>query len=374
MCFIVLAGAAFFQAGNAASFADETSPKQPCVLLRNDNVVFGKAAQEGDFVIIRRGDGSQIRIGRKEVLCWAESVRDLYTYRIDHRVNGSASAHASDARWCLRHSLLNEAAAEITALRKIDPTSRQAEMLARQLAGARAGRSEIANQNVADQNMDDFQVEPRLAASVAVDDSPLKLVDHESPAYSIDIRMLHYFTSDVQPILMNRCGSCHSHDSARRWTILKPPRGVRTSARMSRENYVSTTAYVEKTNPEESELLRFALSPHGGVDAPLGPRNALAIEALRRWVRLVADKTHRENDQSDFAGSSKQTAGVAPASDPVGPSTWPNGPADQTNENVAPVSKSESNDGQLQRLPQVSNPFDPEIFNRKFHRASASGT
>ncbi len=100
-----------------SSQPDSSQPdsSRPCVLLRNDNVLFGSATQQGDYVIVQRGHGNEIRLPRGDVACWAGSIRNLYQYRVDHRPKGNLAALIKDAHWCLRYDLLDLAGADIRA-------------------------------------------------------------------------------------------------------------------------------------------------------------------------------------------------------------------------------------------------------------------
>tara|TARA_R110002049_G_scaffold47902_1_gene138464 strand:+ start:187199 stop:188413 length:1215 start_codon:yes stop_codon:yes gene_type:complete len=349
---------------------------RPCVLLRNDNVVFGTAQQQGDQVVIRRGDGSQIRVARKQVLCWADRLTDLYQYRTDHRVGDSLDVHVTEARWCLRYGMLDQARIEIDRARRIDPVNRQAELLYRQLEGAIASAADKAEPASQPSNPRTVAAAADTAtarntgdssnvfrSSVTIDDTPVVQVDHQ---VAVDTNMLHTFVSHVQPILINRCGNCHSHSARSRspemqWTLLKPQRGVRTSARMARENYLATIDLVDFSQPGESALLKYAATAHGGGDVPLGLRNAMASETLKQWASLVAD--HHAVD------SDSQMQVPAPTEPQRETSTTSQAAAEDTNVagGVVPQVADASPKVEMQRLPRVTNPFDPDLFNRKFH-------
>ncbi len=130
------------QVSRAAAPSVSATPRSesaPCVLLRNDNVLFGVARQVGEFVVVETGQGGEIKLARQEVLCWANSVRNLYRYRVDHRQQGDLSALVRDARWCLRYDLYDLAAQEVRRIRTVDPRNTEANLIERQL------RSQVAN-------------------------------------------------------------------------------------------------------------------------------------------------------------------------------------------------------------------------------------
>ena len=338
---------------------------QPCVLLRNDNVVFGAARQQGEQVLVERGDGTQIRIDRKQVLCWSDSLLNLYRYRLDHRVGTNVQVHLGEARWCLRYGLLEQASDEVEQLRRLDPTNPQAELLHRQIVGAYCNLAKDSHQATETENS---HPSFHFASDVTIDEAPVSQVDEEQAALSIDPSELHDFVSQVQPILLNRCGSCHSHTTDREWKLITPARGVRTSSRMTRENYAATVPYIDVSAPSASSLLRYAITAHGGGAIPLGPRNAVAAEALKRWSQSVADhhadasKLTRASVPSSSMDPILKSAAIQDANESEFPAADPDATA------LKPRVEGNGLEPQLQRLPPVDNPFDPELFNRRFHR------
>ena len=342
--------------GTYGASAESSDLDRPCLLLRNDNVVFGVAQQDGEHVVVRRGDGTQLRIPREQVLCWADRLPDLYQYRLDHRVGSNVRVHLKEARWCLRYGLLRQAEDELRQVRRLDPASRQAELLRRQLAFAtndRLGHPPDAPTAIAGWN--------RFQSSVTIDRSPVQQVDHQ---IVIEPEMLHTFVSQVQPILINRCGNCHSHTRNLGWTLITPTRGTRTSARMARENYLATVPLAEGSKATESELLRYATKPHGGADAPLGPRNAKASATLQRWVVMIADRLaetdHQPLDEASPSTREERNGSTEP--------NWPAADATFKDSPLETASAGPSKTETIRRLPTVENPFDPELFNRSFHR------
>jgi hypothetical protein len=238
-------------------------------------------------------------------------------------------------------------------------------LLRRQIDGATDNLSKDSQQAGDEHKPNDSKL---FASSVTIDDSPVSLVDYEDLALSIDPEKLYDFVSRVQPILLNQCGSCHSHTSEQEWQMLTPSRGVRTSARMARENYVATVPYVDRSAPQASELLRYALTAHGGGPIPLGPRHAIAIETLKRWLQSVAEHQPSSSSltrslSSDPIHSREPSTGIEDATDSGFAAAAPD-----TTSLKPSLSEQGGNEPRLQRLPQVENPFDPELFNRKFHR------
>jgi hypothetical protein len=344
-------------------------PPDGCVLLKNDHVLFGQARQLGEYVIVRSRQGGEIRLPREQVACWAPSIRNLYQFRVDHRQSGDLNTHLSDASWCLRYDLFDLAAAELRAAYAIDATSPEArrieQRLDRRISQGRSGPKE--NQSTAG---------PPQVAPVQFE-SPVI----ENASKSIEGRPLQLFASQIQPMLVNRCSNCHSHRLADqtnvKWRIFAPPSGTRASAEFTRSNLDATLPYLDNGNPAESPLLKYATTKHGGGEAPLGLRNAKAVNGLQRWVGMTAVALNAET--ASPASANKTTtneAAFSPVSAPQSVAT-----PRSTYSELTSVSTIQENEGNTpdqvepqdvsssgpSRLPIVENPFDPDLFNRRFH-------
>jgi hypothetical protein len=318
-------------------------PSQPCVLLQNDNVLFGRARQVGEFVVVRTGQGGQVQLSRKEVACWADSTRDLYRYRVDHRRKGDLAAHVRDARWCLRYDLYDLAAQEIRVIRTYDPENIEAKRIEGELRRLTSPRA------------------PQHAVSLARSSSATSL-GHEDSGHdlgSVDLATLRGFASHIQPMLLNRCARCHSGNSAQvsQWNLVTPSAGARASSRMTRENLAASLRYIDRNVPQQSELLVKATTPHGGTDAPLDPRSAKAIALFKRWIVMASHpvatpSSVQHNEAGPGVAALPEIERAVFAERPVvNPTGLPSTSSDRT----------------PSRLPEVTNPFDPDLFNRRFH-------
>lgn len=372
---LALAGRLTPDAGaEEASATEDSRAAAPCVLLRNDNVLFGRCRQQGEWVIISSGDGSQIRLPRRDVACWAESIRQLYQYRVDHRRNGDIDVHLKDARWCLRYDLFDLAANELRMIYRLDPDHAEAQRLEERLrrsASRPDPKPEAAGDSPqpadeADRRGDaaDDSGEPGSSANGTAAQSGDAPLDS-----GFNLATLQAFTHRVQPMLINRCGLCHSHTSDRRWQLIVPPDQARPSARITRENLTSLAPYLNLAAPLDSELLQQALSAHGGENAPLGPADASAIDGLKSWLQQVRPASA---PAAPSEAASPASAPTPPSGDlaPVRPA-WPMAGSDRGGQNAAAGGGAEPpklrSSNQPARLPPVDNPFDPELFNRRYH-------
>jgi hypothetical protein len=376
------------------------------VLLRNENVLFGVARQVGQFVIVETGQGGEIQLPRQEVLCWADSLRHLYRYRVDHRQSGDLSAMLRDARWCLRYDLYDLAAKEIRAVWAIDPSNAEARLiedqLRRQSSASRrtASIGSASSQSTSSQptsspstpspsasSSESSRLGPAYTDADNIGHSetsgPIKIVAYSGPGeevqqdpvarltpdplpgdeiadvretpIEVDLPTLRRFASHVQPMLINRCGRCHDAAIGDRdgWKIELPPIGARSSARMTRENLASALLYVDPLDPEQSLLLCKATAAHGGGESPLQVHDAKAVDALKGWLWIAAASLGSKEPRG-HALESLETAEHAFSDETL-----------QDHSGNMPAGPS--------RLPRVANPFDPDLFNRRFHLDASAG-
>jgi hypothetical protein len=316
------------------------------VLLHNDNVLFGAASQLGEYVIVRRGAGNEIRLPRQQVACWADSLRDLYRYRVDHRENRDLASLLKDARWCIRYDLFDLARQEISSVFALDPINQEAQRLASQI-------ERIVS-----------PPRPKIRSQLETSVQSVTYQDPQGDLGGVDLVGLRGFASGVQPMLVNRCGRCHSHTSGRTWILLTPSPGARATARMTRENIAASLRFIDPHTPHNSQLLIKAVTPHGGGPAPLNVRQSKAIEALQNWVSavtatLASRQPARENRSPGVEPSSGQSS-AQPSFE-----SWLVD-RDATADPVGYVNGAVQTDTPA-RLPQVDNPFDPALFNRRYH-------
>ncbi|TWU55345.1 hypothetical protein [Rubripirellula reticaptiva] len=358
-----------FQSAAAVPLETASGVDRACVLLRNDNVLFGQAHQVGQFVVVRGGQNAELQLPRQQVACWAPSLRDLYRYRVDHRHRSDLSTHLQDARWCVRYDLFAEAAIELDAARAIDPTNLQVASIQ-----AHIDRAHSPN--------------PRSAPVIQYDtqsSEQVEQVDHQAVAAAmsgVDLAMLQFFAANVQPTLMNRCGSCHDHTSGRPWSMMVPGLGARASARMTRENLAASLAFIDNQTPANSVLLQKAVSPHGGSDAPLDLRHAKSIEALTLWLTVVG-KSQNESveikaafEVADAGSGPDLGPLLTPAAQSSGAQSNPAAyvaerpiqtAAEIARPELSPSAESVEHPTAPSRMPVVSDPFSPDLFNRRHH-------
>lgn len=354
---------------------------EACVLLRNDNILFGQARQLGEFVIVQTGAGGEIRLPRLDVACWAESIRDLYQFRVDQRESPNLRIHLRDARWCIRYDLYDLAARELLAIRRIDPDNREADFIENQLRSLVALRKPSASPAPVPGLHEHSG--PMSSAVVPAGYQPA-----EPDTVAFDQFTVRRFVSHIQPLLVNRCGVCHQSMAQSRhdgfpiasWKLTVPAVGSRASAAITRTNLKAITPYIDLLVPEKSPLLIMATTAHGDGPASLNQRNRKAIESLELWTRMAASSLSRNQSQTGQGGDVAKPIGLVDGTLDVSDAPAPKGRPDLQGSvsdsiQAVVVPQALETDGTKtapHRLPQVSNPFDPDLFNRRFHAAKSN--
>ena len=341
------------------------TPPLGYVLLQNDQVIHGQAYQLGEFVVIRKGGESEIRLPRQRVACWSKEMLHLYQYKMDHRERPDLQTHLEDAQWCMDHELLDQAQSEIDSAQDRGAEPAFIKRLRRQLEHSRHPPS---------------PVQPIASGLPALEKSIEPTRHQEAVVPPLSHVVTQGFTKMVQLTLINRCCKCHDEKSGRPWKISKSAGGIRPSARRSQQNLNAALAYINVKKPEDSFLLLKAMTPHGGQGAPLSQRYQTASERLRYWVRLAASEMERTG-LTDFDAAAQLTA---PVNDRL-PSTSSQEPLSSgslpqpirltgTIESASLPTpqpwqpRSPNHPTTLpNRMPQVENPLDAAIFNRKYH-------
>jgi hypothetical protein len=387
----------FFAAPAGKTHGDEF------VLLANGNVIEGKAVVIGPHVVVDRGNGNELKLDSRQVAYIAPTVRELYEFRTGKRQLHDVSSHQEDARWCLRHGLYSEMEVSLRAADDLDPSHPETLRLRRKLqslvVGGDAGASAAGGDSLGlgENVKGSFSVVED--ARPAVKEHPHDTSEDELAALNLPQETVAYYSSRVQPLLINRCGNsgCHRGPSESGFELSHMGTHVRPAARLTRSNLVSVLRWIDREKPDESALLRYAGEAHGGRrEAPLNRSDQATIDSIAVWVRHVSqwlgdDDPVALTELGDMASGAVELSpdsGLTVAAkasstvmrgDPIRqvghfevglqpgdrfdlPAVW-----DVTADQPRALRTKGS---RPTRLPTVDNPFDPEIFNRTYRNAN----
>lgn len=398
------------------TFGDRTLPQargeDGYILLQNGNVLRGEVTTLGNLAVIRRDNVERLKLHASDVAHVADTIGGLYQHRASKREQHDLQGLLEDARWCFRNDLLAEADQVLKLAEALAPGYPATIRLRRQWQAAVLPKTAEDADRV---RVVGFE-EPIAKTPSEQAESEL---DQELQDLGVPDGALAHFSRQVQPLLITRCGNngCHRAPSERGWELTHRGTHVRPPGRMTKQNLAKSLAWVNRSEPGQSELLRYALLPHGGKkDPPVKQSDDLALPVIRSWAESVATWGSEAAGDSPTTNLRTPLTTLPPLPEnslavPVGPSsaafTAPpvsprgGGSVRQVSHldeaidlepgwsagNAAPVAPGGSGQPgnatgfgdasgvgapkRVARLPTVANPFDPEIFNRSYRHASS---
>jgi hypothetical protein len=378
-------------------------PGQRYLVLQNESTLRGRIERTGDGYSLTTGAGESV-IPARQVLAVCDSAEEAYRLLASRANLRDPQERVRLARWCWANGLPDLARAELAAAREIDPGHVEARRL-----------TDLYRQPPAERHGGPPQHNPAGPAGVKAQAVPGAARVTPDPSYSSET--LQGFTVRVQPILFNSCATaaCHGGNKGGAYHVQRPAHTGQPSAPLTRNNLLQTLLQIDKEDPAGSPVLIKAVEPHGGATRPpVGGKDAPAYKALEAWVFQVAPppkKPETPPDPNGEAGDAKAGAEVAPTKGDGGnPETERAAPPDGCLPDTAATEKplqpsrpspagsakartptafaSERGEGsKAQALPPGSvyssaaketrptpvDPFDPMVFNRKFHPDRAAG-
>jgi hypothetical protein len=319
------------------------------LLLRNGEVLQGKITLAGDryYVVLPAGEIFP-KVSEVEMFC-----RDLNEGYL--RKRSAVRPDRSDdrlglAEWCIRHRLLEQAAAELREATAIDGMHPMIPLLARRL--------ELAKNPPA---------APAASRAEVVSHDELERLVRGLPPGSVET-----FTNSIQPLLVNHCSTagCHGPQSENTWQLLRAPLGKSATRRVTQRNIASALDLVDRESPAASPLLTVPLRQHGTTRGPIfSSREIAQYKLLVDWVHEVASGTKPASPPSVQPESPPLLQTIQPAEPPSNDaSASPNrdAPASLKLRDDA-LGKQENSRAKPESPVYVPvDPFDPEVFNRRY--------
>jgi hypothetical protein len=341
--------------------AEPAADGKGLLLLRNGNLLEGQIVQAGDYFVVVLGT-SEIRLPAKDVEAQVASRDEAYQLRKFGMFGQGATPHLNLAEWCLRQELFARCQEQLTEARRIDPENSKIVEVERRLEFARAPRPTAVAPGV----------KPISSVTVRADD--LEKVVRSLPKASVE-----RFAAVVQPVLLNRCGAnqCHGTNSKADFHLLRPAAGQAATLRFTQRNLYATLQYIDSASPDESPLLVLPQKPHGSsLTAVFDKHTQKQLDELKAWVRLTVatpEPTPPPTIPANEPATLSQPA-ATPGHAPVEPAAE-SAPAKVQAMRPAvgePGGTAARSPTQGTFVPR--DPFDPEIFNRRFAPASQAAT
>ncbi|HUT95626.1 MAG TPA: hypothetical protein VMY37_39585 [Thermoguttaceae bacterium] len=346
------------------------------LVLRNGSLLQGEITQTGDgFDVVVEGGRIHVKAGDVEFHC--RTLEEGYQRKRALIQPGDLREHLDLAQWCQRYGLLELAAEELARARALDPTHPLIPLVERRI------------------KMSLCRPQPAERPAERVDPAPspedLERSVREMPPGSVE-----EFTKTIQPLLVNRCSAagCHGPGSDHEFRLLRIPSARPASRRLTQRNLHGTLAWIDRDDPARSKLLTVPIQPHGSAEAIFADHDRDQYQRIVNWVYQVAGPASPINPIAAepkqelpphvrppwLAKSAAHTAPVTPPTDdpanvvPAVP--LPNGSSSSSRAKAGAVGFGRGGNPLINGpmvaggtgLPQVApvDPFDPEIFNRRF--------
>lgn len=365
---VLLALLASFPAAIYAEQPLALGPREGLLLLKNGQVLQGKITPAGDHYLLTTGE-TEIRLKVADVEFCCRDLEEGYRRKSLAIVPGQAEPHLELADWCLRHGLLGYAAKEIGQALVDDPRHPKIPLLERRLKLAR------------DQPAEGKASEEPIDLGPSNDD--LDRLTRGLPAGAVEI-----FADKIQPLLIHNCatGGCHGPRGESKFSLSRVPLGKTPSRRLTQRNLYSAWHVIDHKDPLDSPLLTAPVKQHGTTKAPIfTSREMTQYRQLVAWVQIATrdvrtpqaasvDKPHTSLLQTmPSIDVPRATSSTIPKT--VNPQRPDFPPLDSTNLNASSKSPTPTEAADANVKPRRTglpvaytpvDPFDPEIFNRRF--------
>ena len=369
------------------------APQEGVLLLRGGQVLRGKITPAGDRYLISLPSG-EARVRTADVELHCRDLQQAYERKRTGLPSGSVHAHLDLAQWCIYQDLLGCAASELGAALAIDPRHPRIALLERKIRLAQH-RPQVTKASF----------EPLAVVPSAEE---LDRLARGMPPGTVET-----FTNSIQPLLLNNCtsGGCHGPSAVdtHRWDRITVGRA--SSRRLTLRNLHTTLEWIDREKPLESPLLTTPMRPHGdGQTAVFSNVESPQFKQLVAWVWQVS--RGREPAQPATVESQASTLsqampgalppgslppGSLPGSAPITPAKpMASGVRQAIFEETIPLEGGDALPAELEAAPSVirhgpsapaprsqplrgdasptgfvpKDPFDPELFNRRFFPAA----
>ena len=348
LLFCFLCGSAFAQPA-----APPAVPEPGLLVLRNGQVLEGDISQLGDQYLVALPGRGELRLPSARVDFYCRSLDEAYQTQRGRLAGQDPEAHLELAQWCLHHRLLEQAGEQLEAAQGKRVNQWRLQSLERRLQYLRSAPATSATP---------AQVAPPAARPDA-STSPAVLA---SPSAEISSEAMERFTSQVQPLLLNRCGNsrCHGITSTSQFRLLRPNWGDTVTYRITQRNLHSTLKVVDFDLPASSRLLTAPREPHGESQVPVFDQHTMdQHDLLAAWIELV---TRPESPAAPSTIGRPDGILLQPTSMDWTPAIGTSSFTGETTPRADASAASRAARQESEAAPQ--DPFDPEVFNRRYHR------
>lgn len=315
------------------------------LVLQNGRVLRGHVTDLGDRVKIALNSRSQMFMPAEQVDFVCEKIEDAYDFKRSIMAN-TLEADMEIAHWCLQNDLRAEAGSHVLRALAIAPNDERV---------LRLERIWTSRRDLLSRESEDV---------VRTEALPVHQVGN-IPQVDLEPQLLREFTTVVQPVLTNFCGTnnCHGRVTSSDLRLTGPTKQRGFGRNQTLRNLAQVLKFVEIEKPSRSPLLLLPVAPHGNAAEPIFDKsNQQQFQRLASWVEAYAvTRLRSEALESAKSQVEEQTR-----------------PAGLAKKRTQKITSSSSGEKTISRPPRAAvpppsrdnssqvDPFDPAIFNRRF--------
>jgi predicted CxxxxCH...CXXCH cytochrome family protein len=338
----------------AAAVESGHAPRNSVLLLRNGGVLEGQVIPAGDRYVVVLGDCAEIRVPVRDVDLHCVDLDEVYLRKRSRLASNDVTGHLDLADWCLQYKLHARAADQLLTVIALHPQHPRLAGLERRL--------QLAVES------------PELDGPQERAPSPLVgLADLEKTSRSLPPEAVEEFTSQIQPLLLNRCAGsdCHSSTGSSDFRLVRPAWSNTITRRFTQRNLHAVMQWVDAEDAASSPLLTVPSGAHGGLETGLfGPREKEQFDLLANWVRRATTVESAPVPEMIPEPLEIPPTGLIQASF-LQPVELPKPRAEDAGAGAAPRVERPPLEAQPRSLVPVDfvprDPFDAEVFNRRYH-------
>lgn len=336
-----------------AQDADKEGARGKVLLLKTGHAMEGDIEKVRAQFCIRNGK-SEVWIAADKAIRLCADWHDAFAFASKQIRPDNAGDRVVLARWCHLHQLNDRALEQAQIALELQPTNAEAKQLVRFLERA----------------LEQPAVKPAAVAPTTPAAPP-------EPPMAVDVSFdtLVAFTTKVQPILMNKCVTCHAAGGGK-FHLDRVSDGAQKAT--TQRNLAAVLAQVDLEHPAISPLLVKAITRHGDVvTPPLRDRSDKPAQALQQWIEQAVVKNPQLKDYAKKrtpAKASPEPKSVFPIQRSSAPSQDPSVVSQEAPrleidaKNPPRVQPAEVRPAPLAATTPIDE-FDALHFNRRFHPA-----
>jgi hypothetical protein len=373
---------------------DSISSRRPAVLLfKGGRVIDGEVEETATHYVVYRSLG-RVEVPRRQVEFVGNDLEDVYLHKAARIPGGDADQHLRLAEWCMLVGLHDHAIEHWEQVAELSGDPQKAQRMIESLERLRSSAAQSAKNRSG--------ARPPRAPSAT-----LGVLSTAPSPKQLSQAQVSSFTVKVQPLLVRNCSNAGCHDSSHPGSFILQ-RSTRPTPFTTQQNLRSVLALIDPQDPENSPLLVQALYPHGDGQQSFRGFSIKdpAVATLVDWVMALAAKAKPEplkgKSTSDAVASRDLPAAEPMATDPADDTVPAQAPAPgasvdrpagaagiklritphdsvpEAQPTPDPVGRAERQAPGATRPTRAADdyrpvdPFDPEIFNRRYAQRAAA--